>query len=296
MPIGNLHRDIANISSNISEFMNTQGSELILVVDSIPTNQLETFKKSINDLPNIKLFSGQFGNPGEPRNVGMANASGKWISFIDSDDKTNFADFIEMITEAEKLEMDFALGSYLVEQNGLRIRREISPISIRQDYKDLVRNPGIWRMAFRRSAINHTKFPEFRMGEDQVFLARLRFWSMPAHVSPKCIYTYRKDVVGQLTSNKDALYDLSKAQAETLNILISRKSHPKDTELLAIMLMNQVLTSLKRLGVHGLSLTLSTIYKSTRGTKSFRLSFLILAAFISELFLKIRTKYRHEGQ
>jgi glycosyltransferase involved in cell wall biosynthesis len=265
-------------------------------LDSIPTNQLETFKKSLHDLPNIKLFSGHFGNPGEPRNVGMANASGKWISFIDSDDKTNFVDFIEMITEAEKLEMDIALGSYSVEQNGLRICREISPIIIRQHYKELVRNPGIWRMAFRRSAINQTKFPEFRMGEDQVFLARLRFWSMPAHISPKCIYTYRKDVVGQLTSNNNALYDLAKAQAETLNILISRKSHPKDTELLSIMLMNQVLTSLKRLGVHGLSLTLRTIYKSTQGTKSFRLSFLIFATFFSELFLKIRTTYRHKGQ
>lgn len=288
MPIGNLDRDYENISTNISEFASVDGSELILVVDSPPTKRLEVFLETASTRDNLLIISGQFGNPGAPRNLGMDNASGKWLSFIDSDDKTDFINFVEMIKEADNLNKDLVIGNYMIENNGILSRPENIQDHSADVWQHLARNPGIWRMGFKHTELHGVRFPEYRMGEDQVFLVRLRFWNISTHISSRNVYIYRKNIVGQLTTDKLAIRDLSQAQTQTLVELMSGKNKPKDATILSVMLTNQLLTSIRRLGFRGVVLSCRILYKSTNGMKTPRTLLLLFSTISSEIFIKIR--------
>ena len=60
--------------------------EVLLVDDFSDDNTIEYVKKKFPD--KVKIFSTKknFGGPAESRNIGIKNAEGKWIAFLDGDD------------------------------------------------------------------------------------------------------------------------------------------------------------------------------------------------------------------
>lgn len=59
----------------------------VLVCDDGSTEDIESIVKPYEDSLNVRYFKMQnFGGPARPRNVGIKNANGKWIAFLDSDD------------------------------------------------------------------------------------------------------------------------------------------------------------------------------------------------------------------
>ena len=80
-------------------------------------------------------------------------------------------------------------------------------------------NPGIWRFIFRRSAIVNTNFPPYRMGEDQVFLARLLINESSVYFSDKNVYLYVDGEGGQLTKDKKAVSEILLAIDEITQII-----------------------------------------------------------------------------
>jgi glycosyltransferase involved in cell wall biosynthesis len=287
MPIGNLGRDSANVIQNIKSFTKIKKCELILIVDSGKTYEITKLRNSNQGIKNLKILSGHFSNPGGPRNLGIRTASGSWLAFVDSDDKIDFAKFFHMIGKAQELGKELAVGNYSVERKGSVINGPNIHPGSNQWAVDIARNPGIWRMGFLRKSIAGVQFPEIKMGEDQVFLARVGFWKLDMYLSPELVYCYRSGNPGQLTMNKLAISDLVTAQEETLEVLLSNQKQYRDIEVLAIMLAKQFLTATRRLGFRGLVISIRTLLKSTEGFKSYKILFHLLQTCFLEISVKI---------
>lgn len=296
MPIGNLVRDRINIQENISSFSTIDNCELILIVDSADPQAIADLKKSNDKMDNLKILSGDFANPGGPRNLGISVAQGNWIVFIDSDDKTDFKKFLQIILEAQELGMELVVGSYSIEMAGSIRAQSSGQKNLMMRIESIARNPGIWRMGFHRKVVERVRFPEIRMGEDQVFLARVGFWKLDMHHSSELVYCYRSGVSGQLTMSKAAISELVRAQEEMLEILLSKKNIYGDARIIAIMLSKQFLTAIRRLGFHGILITFRTLMKSTEGLKSFKVLFLLLQTCNSEIRIKARYLVSTRGQ
>lgn len=74
------------------------------------------------------------GNASKPRNVGLDNAKGKYIGFIDSDDSVS-KDYIEkLLNKIDNEEFDYCLFSWDYKQN------DLGPVIIED-------NPPEWNMA-----------------------------------------------------------------------------------------------------------------------------------------------------
>ena len=265
MPIGNPGRDFENIVANVKEFENIEQSELFLVIDSPDCPEANALSRIYSESQNVTVLRGSWGNPGSARNFGKEKSSGEWISFIDSDDYIDFRNYYQMVLEGNSNGAELILGKYqVINENGI-IVDSTEVISHHSLAKSIARNPGIWRLSFKRNLVDEIDFPGLRMAEDQVFLARSRFWEREIWISDFLVYTYRKNILGQLTRNQDAISDLLEAQEITLGLLFKERPNSAGSRILSVVFTNQLLTSLKHLGLRGFA-SLRKTFRKESGT------------------------------
>jgi glycosyltransferase involved in cell wall biosynthesis len=156
---------------------------------------------------NIHLVESKFGSPGAARNAGTFFASTKWLAFWDSDDIPNPRAVLLELTSI-KTNVEVLIGNFTVQEPTRKYeilhKTRIQRVGI---------NPGLWRMVFLRKAIGELIFPEYKMAEDQVYLAKFKLGLRAIHFSDSHFYTYFKGNPNQLTSqpeltNNDALIEL----------------------------------------------------------------------------------------
>ena len=189
--------------------------------------------------PNLKLLSGNWNNPGGPRNFGLSQIQGKWTTFWDSDDLPLVINVLSALKSGS--EFDVLVGSFqLIDSTtGNVLRTEVV-----NELEDIFFNPGIWRMIFKSNLLTDLKFPELRMGEDQIFLLHLQMWDRKIKFSKEIFYQYFRNQSGQLTTQKSAISDLQTTIKITFDFF--RKSNSPENLYVGIMLVRQCLTLLKR--------------------------------------------------
>lgn len=211
VPIGNMVGNLQFIESwlhNVKKY----SLEVILVHDQTFLNvgpELQELLQSVNS-SKVNLIHGIFGNPGSARNAGIRVATGSWVGFWDSDDSPN----IENIFAAIKISQEYdeiLVGNFLVFD--IKTMRYRTPINNLYGINSVAMNPGIWRMIFRMQTICDTKFPNLKMGEDQVFLSRLNFGMRKLRFVESIFYQYNVGGNSQLTGSRLALKDLPLASA-----------------------------------------------------------------------------------
>jgi len=113
--------------------------ELLLIMDGSP----EETKKVVMeyyDHPKVRIFKteNQTGNACIPRNIGIKEASGDYVAFLDSDDlmeKTRLADTFEALQNADVIHGNF----YLLHEDGkIEIRKHRN-----QTHQELLRGNGM---------------------------------------------------------------------------------------------------------------------------------------------------------
>ena len=284
MPIGNLEREFDNIVANVSEFEKIDQSELILVIDSGEHPKASILSEMYSENQCVIVLQGCYGNPGDSRNFGKEHSNGEWISFIDSDDVIDFRNYYQLVVEGNLAGAEIIFGRYReINEDGI-VTDPKESISYQNIAKSIARNPGIWRLSFKRNLVDKSNFPGLRMAEDQIFLARVRFWEHNIWISHLLVYTYRRNISGQLTRSIEAISDLLRAQEITLGLYLNEQDKSSGSQILAIMVVNQLITSLKYLGLQGL-VPLRKIYKTEIGLVrvlriTARLSWIILGEIL----------------
>ena len=209
MPVTRMAGKLQRLNNSVTECVQL-GIETIIIHDirdaetEIELRELETrFDSNL-----VKVFTEKIGSPGITRNLGILNATGSWISFWDSDDKPLPYAFKSMVENAQLAKKKVAVGSFkFLEEE----KNQTKTQSFGSSLKDIGRMPGIWRFAFSREFIGSTRFTEYSMGEDQVFLASLNIDLNQIYHSPDVVYLYDNHFQGQLTGNLTAIAEVRQA-------------------------------------------------------------------------------------
>lgn len=121
-----------------------------------------------------------------PRNVGLDNAKGRYICFVDADDMVS-DDYIETILEKIKEDWDFCYISWQGKSNKVIIR-DTAPTW----------NCCVWNCVYKRDLIGDKRFdPKLKMAEDYDFNRKVRN-GKKANIT-KILYYYNEDTPNSLT-------------------------------------------------------------------------------------------------
>lgn len=243
IPIGPALTDLDNIETSLTLNNNLGNVEFILVMDSVTPELCKIIRKLPEKchINNCKILKVNFGNPGQTRNAGIEASSGNWVQFWDSDDVGDLNLFLETLTTSES---DVVVQQYRQKQ----IETEIECTSETRNLLQLVRNPGIWRIAMKREILASIRFPGLSMAEDQVFIFDVLAKKPSISFNSTLTYTYFVGSKFQLTSQKPKMKDLPISMS-----LISHHDFKQDRpmrEVQILFLEKLLVTSLKHAGFH----------------------------------------------
>lgn len=162
----------------------TEEIEWIIIDDGCHEKKLDNIKAKVIHLENNS------GGGSVPRNVGLDNAKGKYILFIDSDDmiKTNYIETI--IDKINQEDFDYCYFGW-----------ESHTFSIIITDEPPEWNCCIWDCIYKKELIGNVRFdPKLRVGEDLDFNKKVRK-GKKAHIH-KILYYYN-DTPNSLTKRGD---------------------------------------------------------------------------------------------
>ena len=217
--------------------------EVILIHDKKDEQtgiELRKIVQKFND-SKVIIIEGMYGGPGLARNAGLALAKGEWICFWDSDDLPEVEEFFRMVKVADLSGAECAVGGFTTVHD---VTGKSKSHALTEKYLDEIAiNPGIWRFAFKRSALEGFYFSNLLMAEDQLFLASFRIPSRKIEIYSKSVYQYFVGENFHLTRRKEALSDLPNAIKISFGLITSLSD--KDLRFASILLSRQVISAMR---------------------------------------------------
>ena len=135
----------------------TEEVEVIIVDDGSHEKELDKFKAKVIHLEENS------GGASIPRNVGLDNATGEYIAFIDSDDLVSNM-YVRRILDKTKEEWDYCFISWKTNNCEIKI----------EDYPPKW-NCCVWNCIYKKSLIGNIRFdPKLIIAEDYVFNQKVR--------------------------------------------------------------------------------------------------------------------------
>lgn len=201
--------------------------ELILINDGSTDKSFEVCKKYKENDNRIICISKNNSGVSDTRNVGIKNAKGKYILFLDSDDyiEENYLLCInKMITQYPDVQLiNFGFYSEVYSIQGevlssdtvnaeflyLKNKDEINKYLVYLWDKHMLYN--IWNKVYIKDIIikNKIRFPNYNFGEDMEFNKKYLDKISIFINSNQCFYHYIKERNGSLTTNyNDELFDI----------------------------------------------------------------------------------------
>lgn len=199
-----LHRCIDSIlAQTYTDF------ELLLIDDGSPDRSGEICDEYAKQDSRVRVFHKTNGGVSSARNLGLDNAKGDWITFVDADDYIHL-DFLKEYSRHE--EVDLVVGSFKVvgskeewagsinerKYNIQHIREEILRISL------LINFQTPWAKFFRREIIiaNNLKFDEkIFSSEDWLFVLNYLKYSKSIQTNNREYYFYDRSNLFGLSQN-----------------------------------------------------------------------------------------------
>lgn len=222
VPIGDYLNNAFHIRNLIIKLYE-EDVELILICDSLNQIEIDKIIELTTYNSNIKVIRTNYKSPGLARNAGLKIAQGKWIVFWDCDDNPIYCNTRKIIDIADNSNYDLAVGSFGISNQSLTYFNKCNDSSKWNIY-NLALNPGIWRIAFRKSFITNIEFEEEMWGEDQFFLLKVMHLNPEIYFSPEIVYYYEQRHSGQLTKQGNHVNDLYRVFKKSCNFEFSRNS------------------------------------------------------------------------
>ncbi len=181
--------------------------EIICVDDGSSDNSLEILKEYMKRDSRIKIISQNNKGVSCARNIGLENARGKYIYFIDSDDFLELNGLNEMYQQAEIKDLDllkFNLCTYEDETGRKKaLYQRVKPEFLKElgdtifDYKTIgadvyTLSPNMQSSFFRKETIKKCRFPKGLIFEDNIFLIEALFNSKKVYYYDKFLANKRE--------------------------------------------------------------------------------------------------------
>lgn len=239
IPVGFNLRDLGNLESTLRLNSGLEDVEFILILDRVNPEFTQSIQNLLDKFEriNANCMAVRFGNPGETRNVGLAASRGTWVQFWDSDDIGDLRATLNILkTECA----DLVVQQFRKKDTNTSNEYESKTYTLIQ----LAINPGIWRIAIKRSFLKGIEFPALSMAEDQVFIFNVISKNPTVKFIPSVSYTYFVGQNTQLTSQSKKMNDLPKSMS-----FISKQGEidSRSTRSLQILFLERLLlTATKR--------------------------------------------------
>lgn len=198
VPVYNAEKTLDRCLNSIRQQTYTNW-ELLLIDDGSDDNSFSICSDYSKRDTRIKVFQQQNSGPSAARNIGLEQATGEWVCFVDSDDfiSNNYLKEMDsVIRQRQELEMIF-LGFHKLGLNG-----EITDTIIPEDNghsgvelaADLSKQ-GIfgftWIKIFRKDKIGEIRFHrDLNLFEDEVFTCEVMQRCRETFVVKKALYNY----------------------------------------------------------------------------------------------------------
>lgn len=202
--------------------------ELIIVNDGSIDGTKAILESYQQKHANIQVIHTDNGGVSRARNVGLDNATGEWIMFLDSDDLL-VANAIEiLLNDIKDKGADLAVGMMSADVNSQPISCESTEVSVWRGTdgveKALEDNPATYSSCaklFKRQALEHVRFVEGKkVHEDSFFMFSVFTYQPTVVVRNAYIYKYR---VNENSSShaafSDKFFDILYFAKEKLNII-----------------------------------------------------------------------------
>lgn len=208
--------------------------ELLLIDDGSTDNSSTICDEYTLKDDRVRVYHKENGGVSSARNLGLDNANGEWIAFVDSDDEVSELYLYNLISHAQNRKVDLVI-SYSVMQDllGNRVKEKYPENLIEDDYSllfscnDLNWHTSPWGKLFKSSLCKELRFVEgMHLGEDLVFLYTYILACNSIFVSNDTDYIYNFENQTSLTkriNELDAeLFGYNKV-VDTINRLIEVK-------------------------------------------------------------------------
>lgn len=178
-----------------------QNIEIICVDDGSTDGSLELVRAYASSDQRIKLLAQKHRGPASARNLGLDRATGKYLTFVDSDDWCEKTYVEKLLRGMEKEKADVVMGDFEVTyENGVKRPDFFMPkpfenrgrLSVQDNFYELVSNVILWGKLFKKSLVDKygIRFPDGREHDDAAFVIQyLSVAKIYANV-PEKLYNY----------------------------------------------------------------------------------------------------------
>lgn len=203
--------------------------ELILVDDSSTDSSFEICQLFANKDARINVIHKENGGTSSARNVGLNNAKGDYILFMDNDDYWNNSNALSLIANhLEESKADVLIFDYIsYYQNKDKFvynrrkcnRKHLLSLSVDDALKEIIKNNllhvTVWTKVVKASIIkeNNIYFPEGMRNEDTDWIGNLLHYINSVDYCENLFYVYRKGTGSAQTDTPptfEIITDLSK--------------------------------------------------------------------------------------
>lgn len=206
-PIISIIIPVYNASSYIKEALDSvvhqslKNIEIIAINDCSTDESLNILKEYSEEYNNIRIFSTSknSGSPGIPKNIGINNAKGEYVMFMDNDD-IYAEDACEVLYDiAQKTNSDVIMGNAVLYPSKAPLRSWKSVfrgtrarLNIKKN-RELIYVMTNWAKLFKRGFLieHNINFHDFNYFDDQLFMIQCYFKSNHISLTSKVVYYWR---------------------------------------------------------------------------------------------------------
>ncbi|NCU29246.1 glycosyltransferase [Candidatus Saccharibacteria bacterium] len=232
IPVWNNPRSIKNIASSILS-QSFDDFELILVDDGSTDDTLQNLRDIAETDSRVKVITKPNGGPSSARNLGLDEATGKYIQFFDSDDDIKGGSLSLVVSEMEQRANDMVVSGWQIDlptkSGSTRPYKQISPTSQVFDgdiKKSIIRSLGdigtlynLWNKLFRANIIREhgLRFREdLWFGEDLVFALNYLEHAKRVDIIPDITYCYLTNAGGSVVGHSSLVPEYRVANDEEI--------------------------------------------------------------------------------
>ncbi|PEL13517.1 CDP-glycerol:glycerophosphate glycerophosphotransferase [Bacillus sp. AFS017336] len=226
------HEDVLKDCLNSLQSQSLTDLQIIVIDNGSTDNSKKLIEEYSNSHKNFQSVSIDFTAKNKARNIGLQEANGEFIAFIDADDIVNSSSYEKLYDGATKANAEIALGNIQL-FNGTRkwehhdlksiFKKDLPQIRQFDQQPELLLNPSIKNMMIKRSLLsdNQIQFNEnITEQQDLLFTQQSFICSNKVYVTSDIVINVRdltnSDVIKQ-TSTLDFFNDLLITQSELRN-------------------------------------------------------------------------------